>query len=384
MNRLAAALTLAALLVAAPAPAADDGALRSRQESLAEVRSRIETLSQSIEASQAERDALARDLQATERRIAAIGAEIRSLQKQAGEQRSRIQDSEKEIAASNKAIAQRSENLRRQIRAAYVIGRQAQTQLLLNQNDVRKVGRVMVYYDYLQRAHTAAISGIRNRVSELEGLSARMQSEMTRLADLKNKQEVALAQLRDSTAERKRVLAQLRERIADAQGELQRLRADERSLTELITRLQDTLADVPQEAGYSDKPFVTLRGRLPWPLRGKLLAEYGEDKAGGKLSWKGHWIAAQEGTPVKAVARGRVAYVGWMHRYGLIVLLEHEGGYYSLYGHAQSAAVAVGDAIRAGQVIARAGNTGGHEESGVYFELRKGTEPIDPRKWLAR
>jgi septal ring factor EnvC (AmiA/AmiB activator) len=77
-------------------------------------------------------------------------------------------------------------------------------------------------------------------------------------------------------------------------------------------------------------------------------------------------------------------YVGWMHRYGLIVLIEHEGGYFSLYGHCQSAAVAAGDAVRAGQVIAAAGDSGGHEQTGVYFEIRKGSEAINPAQWLAR
>ena len=79
-----------------------------------------------------------------------------------------------------------------------------------------------------------------------------------------------------------------------------------------------------------------------------------------------------------------MVYVGWLHRYGLIVLVEHDGGYYSLYGHAQTATVKVGDMLRAGQVLARAGDTGGHEQPGVYFELRKGTQAIDPRQWLAR
>jgi murein hydrolase activator len=148
--------------------------------------------------------------------------------------------------------------------------------------------------------------------------------------------------------------------------------------------VQEAVSGLPPTDTYSDKPFSGQRGKLPWPARGKLIARYGQPKAGGKLSWKGHWIGAAEGAPVRAVARGRVVYVGWMHRYGLIVLVEHDGGYYSLYGHAQSATVSVGDSLRAGQVLARAGSTGGHEQPGVYFELRKGTKPIDPRQWLAR
>jgi murein hydrolase activator len=364
--------------------AAAGGELQQKQEALKSVRTRIEQLSKSIEEDQARRDALARDVQKTERRIAAIGAELKALQQQSAEQRERIKETEKEIAASNRALAKRNEGLRRQLRAAYVIGRQGQTQLLLNQNGVQKVGRVLVYYDYLQRAQTSAIEGIRGRVNVLEALSERLQSEVARLTELQSRQEASLATLKESRAERRKMLGRLRERIADEQGELARLRADERAVGELIERLQEALAELPPETGFSDKPFGSLRGKLPWPVRGKLIARYGEAKAGGKLTWKGHWIGTAEGSAVKAVARGRVVYVGWMHRYGLIVLLEHEGGYYSLYGHTQSAAVAVGNAVRAGQVIARAGSTGGHEQAGVYFELRKGTQAIDPKLWLAR
>ncbi len=360
------------------------GELRQKQQALDAVRERIGGLAQTIEHDQAERDTLARELQQTERRIAAISAELKSLQKQAAAQRQRIHDTETESIATRRTLERRSDGLRRQLRAAYAIGRQGQTQLLLNQNDVLKVGRVLVYYDYLQRAQTAAIEGIRSRVHELEALGERLQAEVARLAELKRQQESALDTLKDSRRERAEVLGKLRERIADEQGELKRLRNDERALVALIEQLQTAFAELPPDAGFSDQPFVTLRGKLPWPLRGKLIARYGDTKAGGKLSWKGHWIGAQEGSAIKAVARGRVVYVGWMHRYGLIVLLEHEGGYYSLYGHAQAATVAVGETIRAGQVLASAGSTGGHEQPGVYFELRKGAEPIDPRQWLAR
>lgn len=375
-------LTLACLW-----PAADAADAGQRQAELEKLRSRIGEVSQSIEKDQSKRDALARELQATERRIAAAEKELASLQHQTEAQRARIHDTEKQIVAARSTLEQRNVSLRRQLRAAYVIGRQGQTQLLLNQNDVHKVGRVLVYYEYLQRAQAGAIETIRSRVGELEAVSERLQGEIARLSDLKARQESTLAELKDSRSARSRALAKLRERIADERSELKRLQADERSISELIERVEKSLADLPPPATtdrYSDKPLPALRGKLPWPARGKLIARYGQAKAGGKLNWKGHWIGTAEGAPVKVVARGRVVYVGWLHRYGLIVLVEHDGGYYSLYGHAQTATVKVGDMLRAGQVLARAGDTGGHEQPGVYFELRKGTQAIDPRQWLAR
>jgi murein hydrolase activator len=68
-----------------------------------------------------------------------------------------------------------------------------------------------------------------------------------------------------------------------------------------------------------------------------------------------------------------------MHRYGLIAVLEHEGGYYSLYGHNQNVTVAVGDWVKTGDLIASVGATGGHEKNGLYFELRNGADAVNPR-----
>jgi septal ring factor EnvC (AmiA/AmiB activator) len=379
------ALTVLCVLVANVGAAAADS--RERQAQLDKLRSRIGELSQSIEKDQNRRDALARELQSTERRIAAAEAERTSLQRQTEAQRARIHETEQQLVASRRTLDQRHQGLAQQLRAAYIIGRQGQTQLLLNQNDVHKVGRVLVYYEYLQRAQAGAIESIRGRVDELEAMSERLQGEIARLTELKARQDATIKELRESRSSRSNTLAKLRKRIGDEKSELERLRADERSIGELIKRVEKTLADLPPPATpdrYSDKPLQSQRGKLPWPARGKLIARYGEAKAGGKLTWKGHWIAAAEGAPVKVVARGRVVYVGWLHRYGLIVLVEHDGGYYSLYGHAQAATVNVGDSLSAGQVLARAGNTGGHEQPGVYFELRKGTQAIDPRQWLAR
>ncbi|MGB0213661.1 murein hydrolase activator EnvC family protein, partial [Algiphilus sp.] len=98
--------------------------------------------------------------------------------------------------------------------------------------------------------------------------------------------------------------------------------------------------------------------------------------------WKGIWIAAESGTPARAVANGRVAWAGWMHRYGLVVILEHAGGYYSLYGHAERSLRRVGEWVEAGATVVTAGDSGGQPRSGVYLELRSGADALDPIAWL--
>ncbi|MDD3764578.1 MAG: peptidoglycan DD-metalloendopeptidase family protein [Nevskiales bacterium] len=370
------------LLLCPGVQAASD--LGKQQASLEQVRSRIAKLTRAIEKQQSDQDALTRELQALERQAATLREEAEAQRSQIADQKRRIETTTAEREEAEQALKGGLESLRRQMRTAYMVGRQGQTQLLLRQNDAQHVGRILVYYDYLQRAQTGVLTEIQQRVRALDELTERLQTEVERLSEIARSRETTLKRLEQSQRDRRNALNKIKKRLTDERGTLKQLQADERSIQQLIERLRDTLSDLPADNRFYDQPFTKLKGKLPWPVRGKLLASYGAQKAGGKLNWKGHWIAADEGDPVKAVARGRVVYVGWMHRYGLIVLIEHEGSYYSLYGHNSSTTVKVGDGVKAGQVIARAGNTGGHEQFGVYFELRHKADAIDPRRWLAR
>ncbi|MGH8446153.1 MAG: murein hydrolase activator EnvC family protein [Solimonas sp.] len=377
------ALILVAVLASASGRAADDR-LNQNQKALDAVRDRISSLQKKVEDDQTERDSLAREMQKVERKIAAASQGLRTLRNKLDEQQRKVRETQADQKEAKRALDSRRDDLARQIRAAYIMGRSSETQLLLNLDDVQTVGRMLTYYDYLQRAQITAMQAIRTRAQELEQLADRLQQEQAQIEQLRKEQEETLADLKGTRAERAEMLAQLKTRLSGEEDNLAQLKEDERSIRKLIESLKKTLADLPPDVSPSDKPFATLKGKLPWPARGALIARYGENKAGGRLSWNGHWIAADEGSPVRSVARGRAVYVGWMHRYGLIVLVEHEDGYFTLYGHCQAASVQVGDPVRAGQAIATAGSTGGYDQSGVYFEIRKGAEAINPQGWLAR
>ncbi|WP_028080913.1 murein hydrolase activator EnvC family protein [Solimonas soli] len=380
-------LALPALLLAAvavPVGARSDERISQNQQALGEVRERIAALQKKVEDDQGERDALAREMQKVERKIAAANQAMRELRRRLDEQQRKARETQAEQQEAARALESRRDELARQIRAAYVMGRSGQTQLLLNIDDVQKVGRMLSYYDYLQRAQLKAIATIRARADELEQLADRLQQERAQIEQLRKEQADTLEELKGTRAERAAMLEQLKTRLSSEEDNLAQLKEDERSIRKLIESLKKTLAELPPDVSPSDKPFAAQKGKLPWPARGALIARYGENKAGGRLSWNGHWIAAEEGGAVRAVARGRAVYVGWMHRYGLIVLVEHDDGYFTLYGHCQTATVQVGEPVRAGQTIATAGSTGGYDESGVYFEIRKGAEAINPQGWLAR
>ncbi len=128
--------------------------------------------------------------------------------------------------------------------------------------------------------------------------------------------------------------------------------------------------------------FAKMKGRLSSPLSGTIAARFGAKRGGDGPSWKGMFIKAPEGSEVRAVAVGRVVHSGWMRGFGNLIIVDHGGDYLSIYANNQTLLKRVGDAVRAGEPIASAGNTGGNEESGLYFELRHLGKAFDPASWI--
>lgn len=385
-RRLLSTLLCVALVATAPVPAAqaqnDDARIEQSTRDLERVRMRIRALSKRIETDTSRQDEVAKALQASEQRISELLAALSRLSRQIEDQRRAVSQAEAERdEAARRADAQRAV-LGQQVRAAYQIGRQGRTKLLLNQEDPVAVGRVLTYYDYVAKARSERIKGFISLIERLKDLEADLAAKLSGLSRLRDEREDSLDKVEQSRALREAALAKLEERIRDGREQVRRLKADEVRLTELLESLQDLLADIPLNLG-DQLPFAKRRGQLVWPLRGRVLAAYGSPKA-GSLRWKGVWIGADAGQAVEAVAPGRVAYVGWMHRYGLLVIVEHGDNYYTLYGHNQTAFKQVGEWVQAGEKLAAAGDSGGHRETGLYFELRQGKRAVDPIGWLAR
>ncbi|MDB5755649.1 MAG: protease [Massilia sp.] len=139
-------------------------------------------------------------------------------------------------------------------------------------------------------------------------------------------------------------------------------------------------ADIALAPAAPDGAFASLKGQLLAPVAGRLAAKFGAKR--GEAKWKGVFIKAAEGADVRAVAAGRVVFADWMRGFGNLIIVDHGSQYLSIYGNNQSLLKRAGDAVKAGDPIASAGNTGGNEESGLYFELRHLGQAFDPAGWI--
>ncbi len=129
--------------------------------------------------------------------------------------------------------------------------------------------------------------------------------------------------------------------------------------------------------------FAGQRGKLKLPVRGELAATFGAKRADGP-AWKGIFIKAAEGSEVHAAGAGEVVFADWMRGFGNLLIVDHGGQYLSIYGNNQAVLKRPGDRVKAGDVVATVGNSGGNEQSGLYFEMRHQGRAIDPLTWINR
>lgn len=346
----------------------DPEVLRERLEQLRERMGRVQ---EELSAETRRRDALAAELGEAERRQARIAGTLRELEAQLQATNARLAELEVERAELTDELAAQRGALAASVRSAFLMGREQRLKLMLNQRDVAAAGRAMGYYRYLHRARVARIESVRESLARLRAVESDIAARRDELDALRARQGAELARERAAQAERREVLAAIRDRIASRGETLAALERDERALEDLLRSIEAALADIPARL---EEPFDTLKGRLDWPL-GRITAIRPEDN--------GLMLSAESGTPVHAVAPGRVAYADWMRGYGLLVILDHGDGYMSLYAHNHSLFKGVGDWVGAGEPIGEVGASGGRDSAGLYFELRQGGDPIPARGWLA-
>jgi septal ring factor EnvC (AmiA/AmiB activator) len=369
---------LAGGVLAGAPPAHPEADARKAEEQLQAVRSEIERVTREVSAEQVERDRLTRELRGAELSVGGARAALTDVRRERAEQAARRAALAAEKHTREAQLAHNRAALAAHMRAAYLIGRQEPLKLLLNQQDPAVAGRMFAYYSYFGHARAGQIRLIENDVQRLAELEGELEAEDQQLALLEKQQRAQLHALEQARAQRTQVLANLETRSHTRSQNLERLRAQQAGLETLLRELRAAMERFPVEGNAA---FARLRGRLAWPVSGRVVARFGEARAGG-VRWDGVLVATERGAPVKAVCEGRVIYADWLPGLGLLAIVDHGDGYLSLYGHNEHLYKAAGERVAAGDTIAAAGDSGGRPRPELYFEIRKGGKPVDPRPWF--
>ncbi|BCL76204.1 hypothetical protein JHS3_19400 [Jeongeupia sp. HS-3] len=433
------ALTLTLLLstgaFAAPAEPVSRQQSTEKQQELKALRGQINTLKKELAGTESDRREASDALKDSESAISDANRILNDLGTQRSLTSSELAKLESDIATIRSRIGQSQQRLARLIKTRYKSGELEAWRLLLNQQDPNQVNRTLGYYRYLVAAQQALAYQLEAQLAELDQLAGEIRDKQAELATMSLEKQKQKSRLQSEQSNRKALVEQLSTEIGNQRGQIQKLSADETRITGLIDRLNalikkqeaerarqqakkraDAIArakavreanaraatqaknegkpapkptpepkaeindDVP-DASFSGKAFASLKGKLKLPAKGEIIGRYGAQRSEG-TNWKGVMIKATPGQAVHAVASGRVVFADWLRGFGNLVIVEHGGGYMSLYAGNEALLKRVGDSVNAGDNIATSGNTGGMADSGVYFELRQNGRPLDPLSWV--
>lgn len=373
---LSALLGMSVLPVLAEQPVDADAAraeLKQAEGEIARLKKLLGTLKQ-------EMSGLEGDLRKSESEIGRLRRESGEIEQQIREGETRLQDLRQQAAELQLALEAQQEQIARQVRAAYMAGRQDYLKMVLNQDDPARVARMLRYYGDVNRARVEEISRYTQTIEQVRQASAQIAEQQTVLQ--KDRESLALRQ-REMQAEqdkRNQVLASLRGRSQSQQQQINSREAERAELAALIKKLDEAITSIPTPAG--SLPFAQARGKLPLPVSGPVKARFGSQRgADARLKWDGLLIGAREGAPVHAIHGGRVVFADWLRGSGLLLILDHGNGYLSLYGHNQSLLREVGSWVQPGEAIATVGSSGGQGEAALYFSIRHRGQPLDPAAW---
>lgn len=362
---------------------ADDSAHKAKIEKLKQLQGKIQSVEHSLNDAKSKKKSTNSILRDTERSIGESARRLRVLDGRLVRHRQQLAKLEESRQQEKSALDRHRVVLEKQIRAAYAMGRQERLKILLNQQDPIKLSRVMTYYDYLNAERTKQMSAIAEMLNQLESLERKISAEEARLLALKEREEAERLALERAREAREKALLAIDNTIKDKSQQMRHLKQDEERLQQVLADLQQALTSLSQEV-FEDRPFKKLRGKLPWPAKGRIAASFGSSKQVGNLRWDGVLIRAAEGNEIRAIHHGRIAFADWLRGFGLLIIIDHGEGYMSLYGHNQSLFKETGEWVEPGEVVALVGNSGGLRKPSLYFGIRYNGKAVNPRRWCQK
>lgn len=394
---MTAALMVVALAASGGAQAQSSQSAQSLSEQKAQaaeqrraLQGQIQALQKKLEAQQSRYKSTADELRSIETAISDASRQLQQLESKQRELAASLKELESDLAAQTKALANDKQALADQMRAQYRSGLSPWSAMLSGQ-DPQSLGRDLGYLAYVSEARVEIISQINRRMTELSDLRKAQLVQQKEQAATAQAVEIEQQRLVKRKQQRQLLLARLDGQLAAQRAERDRLSRDEQRLGDLIEGLGQQIEQFKADQAHAEAIRDSILSDLPQgeglkrgieqPVDGQLLARYGSNRPDGG-AWRGVLIDAKTGTPVKAVAAGTVVYATWLRGFGNLIIVDHSDEFLTVYAHNESLLKAVGDQVKAGDIIAGAGNTGGQLESALYFEIRHKGVPLDPQLYF--
>jgi murein hydrolase activator len=352
----------------------------------ARAQSRLEQLRMEIDAREAKAKDLGKQAEGYLGEIEAVDRELTETRKSAKLLRAREREAGDELVEARRGVEQSARSL-----AAIERGLDARLVALYKWDATGGQSALVAASEFM--SFTRRQEGLTRILAEDRALFARHARARAEFQASRERSETLLSEVSEARAEAGAREQKARERLVQRRNLVSALRAraarEEKAAAELraaAAHLEETLRRMPSSEPAARGSGLA-RGATPRPLAGRIRAGFGRQidrEFKTETVRTGIEIAAPAGTPVQAVAAGRVLFTGWFRGYGQMVILDHGRGDLSVSGYLDEVQVAAGDRVTAGQPIGSVGETGSASGPGLYFEIRHDGKAVDPQLWLAK
>ncbi len=444
--RVCACLLLACTLGQAQAASASRANQKKQAESeRAELQQKLKALKNTINKTESARDKASDALEDSEQAISEANRSLRDLQSEQAQTAAKLKSLMEEQNRLSAKVERQKKQLSEFLRHQYMRGDSDRIKLLLSGDNPNRINRDLQYMGYVSQTQAKMIAALKLSLQAIEQNTQAALEAKADLDEIAQEEQEHKAALENEKKKRASLLAELANKLHAQKKEADSLQKDEQRLSSLVLRLKKLMEDqarleqekaaqaekqrleklalekaqrekkqpanqqaksgkinnpnaidadeppktatrveqTPVAGGNDGTEFSRLKGQLRLPVKGELIARFGSKRGDGP-SWKGLFIKAVEGADIKAIAAGKVVFAEWLRGFGNMIIVDHGGQYLSLYSNNQAVLKRAGDTVKAGDTIASAGNSGGNEESGLYFELRHQGRVFDPLTWVGK
>jgi len=390
--------------------------ISNKKEDLDDLRQRIDQLKKDVAAGESARNEAADQLREHEKAISDLQRDLHELARTRESHLLRQTELNDQARLAEGHLSQQQRHLDRLLVQQYISGSPGPLHLLLSGQNPNQTARDMTYLGVIAQARQGVVNETTSLIEEKKRLADESRLQAEAIAGIEVRQREQQEALIVQRQQHQKLLAGISKRVDSQRKEIDTLRRDEKRLAQLIDRLNAMLAEKMRRAeqakkaeqvkkkakpsppqpgkrlpepeptpmpGTDGRSLASVRGKLPYPATGTVSQKFGAAQEGGGKS-KGIFIRSAAGGEVRSIADGQVVFADWLRGFGNLVVIDHGNGFLSVYGYNEAVLKRLGDEVRGGDRIASVGNSGGRSETGLYFELRRQGEAIDPGLWLRR
>jgi len=391
MRRPSCVLTVVWLLIGPGfmAPASADSIndkIDKERKTLEQLKDQIEEKRRQADEAAKKRDSILQGIQTLDERHMRYRQSHQDISRKLRKKDQEIETINTQIARLREGVQVRQAAILARLRVQYMEGRFGHWKPLLASDSYGDFQRRLRYLSAVSERDFSLIETFKSDMANMQEAERQREAARVGMVAYKRSTEKHLEEIRAVKKEKKLYLTKLTQEKESYERALQELERSASRIDSLLRELEQRRRAAAARPPSGSFPRG-VKGGLPWPAEGSVLTYFGRQKHptfNTYVQRKGIEIRTSEGSAIHAVMPGTVVYADWLKGYGLVIILDHTNGFFSLYAHASKILTSVGAQVGSGQAIGETGDTGMTGENTLYFELREGTEAVDPLQWLAR